>query len=134
MPRSIKTGVWIDDMKKKDMILISVILLIAPGSLAAVHLLQGQAGAQVNIYIDGDLEHTLPLSEDRELEIDNSLGYNKIVVSGGQVRVTQADCPDKICVHHAAISHDKETIVCLPHKLVVEIEGGEDSGTDAGLR
>jgi hypothetical protein len=37
--------------------------------------------------------------------------------------MTQADCPDKLCVHQKAISATGETIVCLPNKVVVEIAG-----------
>ena len=43
----------------------------------------------------------------------------------------EASCPDQICVHHSRISRNKETIVCLPDKVVITIENGEDSGIDA---
>ena len=35
--------------------------------------------------------------------------------------MSKADCPDQICRNHAAISQTGETIVCLPHKAVIEI-------------
>ena len=37
----------------------------------------------------------------------------------------EADCPDQYCVEHAAIDKVNETIVCLPHKVVLEITEGE---------
>ena len=37
--------------------------------------------------------------------------------------MTEADCPDKICVNTGKISKIGETIVCLPHRVVVEIQG-----------
>jgi len=37
------------------------------------------------------------------------------------VDVIEADCPDKICVKHTNIKNAGETIICLPHKLVIEI-------------
>ena len=40
----------------------------------------------------------------------------------GSVTVQDADCPDKICEKHRAINRTGETIICLPHKLVVEIK------------
>ncbi len=33
----------------------------------------------------------------------------------------EADCPDKVCVGMRRISKSGETIVCLPHKLVIAI-------------
>jgi hypothetical protein len=36
-----------------------------------------------------------------------------------------ADCPDKLCEKTGKISKNGETIVCLPHRVVVEIQGGE---------
>ena len=52
--------------------------------------------------------------------------------SGAEVKVSvnNKDCPDKICVNHAAISKKGETIVCLPHKVVVEVV--DENGTQDG--
>lgn len=44
----------------------------------------------------------------------------------------EADCPDHYCVDHAAIDKVNETIVCLPHRVVLEITGGgEEKEVDA---
>ena len=45
--------------------------------------------------------------------------------------MTEADCPDQLCVHQRAISKQKQTIVCLPNRVVVEVIGGEDAGLDS---
>ena len=42
----------------------------------------------------------------------------------------EADCPDKYCVKQGKIKNVGETIVCLPHKVVVEIEK-TSKGTDS---
>ncbi len=49
-------------------------------------------------------------------------GSNTIKIEGGGVTVTDADCPDGYCVSHVKISNEGETIVCLPHRLVIKIE------------
>ena len=49
----------------------------------------------------------------------------------GTADITEADCPDKLCVHQRAISKTKETIVCLPNKVVVEVTGSEESELDS---
>ncbi len=56
--------------------------------------------------------------------------YNLIFCENGTLRMIQSDCPDKICVHHAAISKTGESIICLPHKIVVQITGAEEKTLD----
>jgi hypothetical protein len=36
-----------------------------------------------------------------------------------------SNCPDKICDGHSKVSYKGETIVCLPHKVVIEIVADE---------
>ena len=110
--------------KKKDFILIGVLLVIALVGLAVTRLLQHQSGASVTIY------GTYPLNQSREIEISDDKGYNKVVIENGSVHMEDADCPDQYCVQHAAIHSSHETIICLPHELVVEITGGEVSNVD----
>ena len=118
-------------MKKKDIILIILLLDIAAAGMFAVKALQSGEGAQVIIRVDGSEYGSYPLSEDRTIPIDNTFGHNLVVIENGSVQVQEADCPDLICVKHAAISHNRETIICLPHKLVVEVQGGRESDIDA---
>ncbi|MBD5486203.1 MAG: hypothetical protein HDR18_11910 [Lachnospiraceae bacterium] len=55
--------------------------------------------------------------------------YNLISVADGKITMEAADCRDQICVHHKPIISERESIICLPHKLVVEIV---DSGRKPG--
>ncbi|MBD5525100.1 MAG: NusG domain II-containing protein [Lachnospiraceae bacterium] len=55
--------------------------------------------------------------------------YNLISVADGKITMEAADCRDQICVHHKPIISERENIICLPHKLVVEIV---DSGRKPG--
>ena len=117
-------------MKKKDIYLILVLLCAALAGLIAVRHFFSSDGSKVVITIDREVYGTYPLSVDNVIEIKTDSGYNKVVIAGGTADVTEADCPDKICADHAPIRYDHETIVCLPHKLVVEIQGGEASQID----
>ena len=121
-------------MKRKDLILIAVILIAALAGFFIVRKAQSGEGARVVITVDGKTYGTYSPDEHRTIEIKDDLGYNKVVIADGTADVTQADCPDKICVDHAPISRDRETIICLPHKLVVEVKGGEASEIDAKTR
>lgn len=61
--------------------------------------------------------------------------YNLISIIDGKVTMEAADCRDQICVHHKPIMSERESIICLPHKLVVEIKGsGRKTGTDREQR
>lgn len=59
--------------------------------------------------------------------------YNLLVVSETGVSMEAADCPDQICVHHIPIQGGGESIICLPHKLVVEIQGETETETLDGM-
>ena len=42
-----------------------------------------------------------------------------------------ADCPDKYCIHQGKTARKNKSIVCLPHKLMVEVvEASKDKSAD----
>lgn len=115
-------------MKKNDFWLIGFVLLLAVFILG-YHFLKGKSGdAKVMIKVDGNIYGEYELSADQTIDID---GMNTLVIRDGQADMQDADCPDKLCVHQKAISRDGESIICLPNKVVVTIEGGEESELDA---
>lgn len=56
--------------------------------------------------------------------------YNVFMYKDNEIRMLLSSCPDKICVNHRAISMTGENIICLPHKLVIEISGDEETAID----
>ena len=83
------------------------------------------------VTVDGVEYGRYPLSENHTETIHFEDGsYNRFAIQDGCVNMPEASCPDQICVHHSRISKNKETIVCLPDKVVITIENGEDSGID----
>lgn len=100
--------------------------------LATSMLSRGGLGAVALVH-DGDgAVHELPLDRDATLAVETSLGSNTVVVEGGSVRVAEADCPHGDCMRQVPISHPGEQIICLPHKLWIEIvaSGGEAGEMD----
>ena len=96
---------------------------------------QGKTAA---IYQNGQLLRRIPLSEDSEdsftIESDNE-GFNVIQVDHGKIGISDADCPDRLCVKMGMISSTGFPISCLPHKLVIQIENEtEESPIDATTR
>lgn len=68
-------------------------------------------------------------------ELPEKESYNLISITDGKVTMEAADCRDQICVHHKPIMSERESIICLPHKLVIEISGsGSKSGADRQQR
>ena len=106
-----------------DLLLVALVLLIAL-SLYLVFILAGEEGEWVVIRSGNEEISRHPLREDAQFTVGDESGtaYNTVVISGGEVRVTEAGCPDKICKNHRPISKSGETIVCLPNKLVVAVE------------
>lgn len=108
-------------ISRADILLIVIVLLLA-GTGRIIWKAMQKPGAYVDIMIDGTSVQTMDLGKDARYEVKQDAGVNTVVVQDGSVTVQDADCPDKICEKHAAISQTGETIICLPHKLVVEIK------------
>lgn len=121
---------------RNDIILAVVIILIAAAGLL-LFALNKEDGSFVVIKIDGVITETYPLSENREVSIktgENDENINILVIKDGKAHIKEADCPDKICVETRAVSFVGETIVCLPHKVVIEVIGEKtDNGLDAAV-
>ena len=118
--------------KKADVILLTVLFT----GILILFLLQApwskDLGGSVVVTVDGDLYDQCPLSEDRVIEIKNDAGEvtNTLLIHEGTVKMTNATCPDHYCLQQKKISHNGETIVCLPNRVVVTI-ADEASKEDA---
>lgn len=109
-------------MKKNDLILIGsflVIALLAFGIYMGMHKSQG---TQVQIQIDGSVYKTLSLAKDQTILIPSAGNHtNKLEIKNGYANMVDADCPDKLCVHQKKIKNAGESLVCLPHKVIVTV-------------
>lgn len=106
--------------------LIAALLVI---SLAAAFVLKGGGGASAAIYQDGKLLQTIDLSKVEKqytFTVEGPAGSNTVEVERGRIRILCADCPDQICVQQGWLSGGAVPIVCLPNRLVIQIEGGQD--------
>ena len=108
--------------KIKNDLLLAVGFLAAAAVAFAVFFFARQSGETVNVIIDGEKTESYSLSDSMEKEIISENGTNTLVIENGSVYMKSADCPDKICVAHRPVKNKGETIVCLPHRLVLEVE------------
>ena len=140
-------GQFPDGIRKADIALVVVCVLAAV--LTGVFLiLYRREGDVVRVSCDGeqlavfafpaagiqDRQYYLVWVEDGQMTVSNcgnapvipdEGAFNLFSVADGVVRMEAADCRDQICVRHRAVSAVGESIICLPHKLVVEITTGE---------
>lgn len=118
-----------NDRKKtrNDIILAVALLLAATAAMLFWHFSKTD-GDFATVLIDGVETARYPLDTDTEVVIhtENS-GTNTLVIAGGKAHVSTANCPDLVCAGHRAISRVGETIVCLPHKLVIKITASTDA-------
>lgn len=108
----------------------AVIALLLAGLALWASGARGAGGRLVALVHDGVGQvHELPLDTDATLEVTTSLGSNTIVVEDGTVRVASADCPNGTCLHEQPIGEPGKQIICLPHKLWIEVvPEGENGG------
>ena len=115
------------------MILIAVLIAAALAVFLGVFLyasMSTESGEAV-VYLDGKEQGRYPLEQDTTVEIEaQGKNYNILEIREGRAEIREATCPDKICVNHRPIGKRGESLVCLPNKVVVEIENGRGQNLD----
>ena len=111
-------------MKKRDIILIASVLIVAAALFLVLELTK-EAGARVIVKIDGQEVAEYSLEENGTYPLNG--GTNILVIEDGKAYLSDATCPDKLCVHQGKISMTGETITCLPNKLTVTVYGAAES-------
>ena len=110
----------------RDLALIAGLLLLA--AALSVTLRWGQTdGTQVVVRVDGQEAARYSLDEDGRYELNG--GTNILVIQDGAAFLTEANCPDLLCVRQGKISVSGQVITCLPNRLTVTVYGG-DGGVD----
>ncbi|WP_350342546.1 NusG domain II-containing protein [Proteinivorax tanatarense] len=123
-------------MKKGDLILIGIVLILSLFGIGMYYLfLSGQEveGARVIIEQEGEKWGSVPLfEEDRSEEIvfNGPVGETVVLLGEDYVTVKHSDCPDQICVNFGRATRPGQSITCLPNRVFVRIEGGEQPDVD----
>ena len=104
-------------MKKGDFLIIVLVLVVFFS-----WLFMSKTGESAAIYIDGELYRKVSLSEDAEINVKSEYGENTVVIKDGKVSITHSDCPGKDC-ENGEISESARSLVCLPNRLTVIVEG-----------
>lgn len=110
-------------MRKKDVVFCIIMLTVS----AVIFIIFGfnGRGDTVTIKKDGEIRAVYPLESDRIFDI----GGNTVVIENGEVYISHADCPDKLCVKQGKIHDGSKKIICLPNRLTVEVSKKSDVDT-----
>ncbi len=112
---------------KTWIVIFAAVLVICA---AAFLLLKGSGGhgTVAVIRVDGEIYEKINLDTVAvayDMEIKTEFGYNKLHIEHDGISVTKADCRDHICMDQGKVSQAGVPIVCLPHRLTIEIEGDD---------
>ena len=125
----IKTRTWI--------IIISLAAVVL--TVISIVLLTGRTeGVVAVITLDGEVVREIDLSrvtKEYSFTVESADGgVNEILVQPGRICVSDANCPDRICVMQGWLSDSPMPIVCAPHKLTIEIKGADMESADVTAR
>ena len=110
---------------RNDLIPIVALLAIAAAGILWLFVWR-DAGDTVTVTINGELYATFPLSAEVRRDIAVGEHHNCLIIRDGKAMMESADCPDGICVAHRPIFRDGESIVCLPHGVVITVTANSD--------
>lgn len=133
-------------IKKADIVL-GFLCLAAAVLIGVVLAVLQSPGSQITVFYGNDIVCTLPsdggeakrylitypnheiqmeaLAQDTDIQallaVQEDVDYNLLKIEDGFASIEAANCKDQICARHKPISAQNENIICLPHRLVVEI-------------
>lgn len=113
-----------------DALVVLAVLLLAFALDARFWFAPAHGGAlTVVVSVDGAEAERFPLGNATRSYTNN--GYTvRVAATADGVRVESADCPTQDCVRTGTISRAGQSIVCLPSRIVVTLEGAADMGFD----
>ena len=121
---------------KGDLLIVGIILLLAATFFLINVIRDRESSGEGSVLLirDGSVTASFPLSEDITVTLWNEerTHYNLLMIRDGSAEISDANCPDKICVRSKAIARDGESIICLPHRLVLSVHSERESDMDAG--
>ncbi|SHI34094.1 NusG domain II-containing protein [Parasporobacterium paucivorans] len=120
-------------MKKNDIILLATILAVSFVAFILFNILLPQQGAYVEIVVKGEVVKSLPLDENTQYMIVSEKGYNVLDINNREAKITDASCPDKLCMHQKSIKSSDESLICLPNEVVVRVVGETDASELDGI-
>lgn len=123
------------DSNKKTHTKVEIIfymaLMVITVAILLWYFLKPAQGNIVEVRVSGKVTGTYSLDNNKKVVIKGKGdGENILIISGGKAKMEDADCPDGICVKKGEIYRVNESIICLPHQVVVEIKESDDKNNE----
>ena len=134
-PFPIRTGVWAGILAFAFLLCLAATTFIwlSPGSPPGS--LPGSPRRVARVSVDGVVVREIDLAAvtgEESFEVEAGGGRNTITLRPGGICVSEADCPDQVCVKRGWLEGGAAPIVCLPHRLVITlVSGGSEDALDA---
>ncbi len=114
--------------KGVKIILICFIVVFAVSAAISLYMLRPAHSKTVSVIRDNEVLYSFDLStaENQTIRIDyEGGGYNIVEIENGEIRISEADCPDKTCVKTGILKSEEMPVVCLPHHLILRFSDDE---------
>lgn len=125
-------------IKKGDIIVIILIICAIGGIFFFSNRKVTSGSKYIRVSVDGKEVEKIHIDsklKGKTIKINTDHGYNLLELTDKGIKIIESDCPDKICMHMGEITSINDMIVCLPHKLVIEIKSdNENSELDAMIK
>ncbi|MCI9079591.1 MAG: NusG domain II-containing protein [Lachnospiraceae bacterium] len=121
-----------NNIKRNDIILTAIFIIAAILFFTGYKLFFHKTGNFVQITSNGKIINSLPLNKDTTITINGfNNGKNILQIKNGYASIIDADCPDKLCQKQKKIRYNGESLVCLPHKVIVSVISQEKTEIDS---
>ena len=107
-------------LKKGDFIVFGMVILISVVCFF-VFTFSGTSGKKIKVTVNNTPFASYPLEHDGKYQIKTEFGTNTLVIENGSAHFSDSDCRDKTCEKMGKIGKEGQSIICLPHKIVVEV-------------
>lgn len=116
----------------RDILLLLALAMMIISLFASQWVFQLKKGSTIVVTVDEDEYGCYSLKEDQTIPIMiGDTEENTLQIHDGVATMIYATCPDKLCVHQGAISRTGQSIVCLPHRVVVLVLEGDENPIDS---
>lgn len=109
---------------RKDFLVLFIIALVGL-VIGGFIIVTSKSGENVVVKVDAEVIKTLPLGMDTVYEIKTKAGTNTLTIKDHKAYMSYATCPDKLCMKMGRIDKSGQSVVCLPNRVIIQIEGGD---------
>ncbi len=111
---------------KYDILTILIIIVISFSCIILLFITNKQKATGFDIFVDGKLYSSYEFSNLKNgeiIEVHTDYGYNKFLYTDKSIKCIETNCKDQLELQVGSIKKVNQILVCMPHKLTVQITG-----------